>query len=238
MNRLILILEIIVFNVNVTSSQNIVNNGGFEDNPGNSYNSLNFWKKCVLSDTPDYFNDSIFSVVFSKYTGNANVHSGRGCVGFFSYRTNENKKDKPVREFIQVPLKNCLEKDSVYNIELCLLFDIESNVLCNSFAMYFSQTEVSCVKTEEILSLTPQILFSLDDYSVNNDNWSRVKGTYRAMGNESFLMLGNFNSDENSELEFTEISTDQKKHSKWNLGAGELASYLYIEQKLRISLCL
>lgn len=211
------------------TAQNLVLNPDFEKVISNNFNeNSGSWMKCINSDTPDYFTDSSTINVFKKYIGGISPHSGHSFVGFFVYRNrHENKKE--IKEFIQCPLTKTLKKDSIYSVEMYIAVDEESNVSCDGFGIYFSDTIIHAKKAEDLYLYKPQITNPINNYFDINGQWIKFEGNFKAAGNENFIVIGNFKPNILTNTKKREINSPTSKKRKWYLKTNEDVNYIYID---------
>ncbi len=234
MNKIFLLTFFIIF-IKLSYSQNLVPNPDFEERTFTTFDSLKYWTKCIKSDSPDYFSNDATTNIFEKYIGGINPYSGSSYVGIFVYRNNY-RKNKEIREYIQIRLTEKLKKDTIYYAELLISPDIESNVACNSLGMYFSATKIKKERTSEMYKFIPQISNPENKFITNKNKWEKISGTFKAEGNEQYLIIGNFNSDQNTNT-IPDINTQKfTKKQKWNLENDEVVAYYYLD-KITVYTC-
>jgi OOP family OmpA-OmpF porin len=212
--------------------QNLIPNPSFEV-PVNFENirNQNEWHKYFAHDSPDYFNfSSEFESynIFDNYFGGTMPADGQAFMGIFCYRVNQRKKINNIREFVETPLTETLIKDSVYDLSIDICLDKESNVAIKNFGVLFTLKPSEFNKDYKLFKTEPQILFD-STFLDNSDEWIKLKTQYIAEGYENFLIIGNFNSDKNTEVMPLHIPGDNNKKKKWNLEKNELAAYYYID---------
>jgi len=216
---------------NTITSQNLIPNPSFEEFIDFEKSNSQGWHAVQKTDSPDYFNLSTtepYNNLFNEFMGGTEPKSGNGFVGIFCIRVDPNRDIKNIREFIEVPLINGLEKDSLYKVGLSICLDNESNIAVKNFGVFFSSNTNQLNNDFKTLKLKPQIEFNstlLD----NTNSWVELQASYTAKGSEKFLTLGNFMTDK---LTITKkrISISEKgKQKKWGLTKKELAAYYYID---------
>jgi len=223
-----LIIILILFG-RCTFSQNLVANASFEDPVLKNFNSVSAsWQTCLPGDTPDYFTDSVYKNVFSKYLGGAEPHSGHSFIGLFVYRKRYTKRTE-IREFVQSPLKEPLIKDKYYYVEVYIHADKEANVTCDGFGICFCDSLLSPSKTEQMYLFHPAIGLKPQQFINNNNHWEKLSGNFRANGKEKYIILGNFKDDASTNKEPLEVKNSPFKKEKWNLRENEEAAYFYID---------
>ncbi len=212
-------------------SQNMLQNPSFEEPLDFKSENKSGWHKLQSSDTPDYFNFSLenpINNIFDDYLGGTNPKSGNAFVGIFCIRVNPQRNIKDIREFIESPLIEQLEKDSIYKIELSLSLDGESNIAIKNFGILFSEYLMQSSKDLKLLALKPQIEFN-SSFLDNSENWITLQAFYKASGNEKFITLGNFRSDRTTTKKRRATVKQKGKRQKWGLSNNEKAAYYYID---------
>lgn len=223
----VLLLLFYIINLNLLYSQNLILNPDFEESTSNLYSGLKDWTKCVSSDSPDYFTDSTTNRIFEKYIGGIKSYSGNSHVGIFVYR-NTTKKNRETREYIQVPLNQSLEKEKNYYVEVFIAADEESNIICSSLALYFSSEKLEFKSTSEMYKLNPQA-FNPSNNFIQKNKWTKLSGNFTASGNEKYLIIGNFESDDNTRFKIARNNANERKLQKWNVTRKEHVAYFYID---------
>ena len=228
---LILLLFFIIIQI---KSQNLVPNPSFESFINfDAENSIG-WHKAQRSDTPDYFNlsnNNPHNNIFNDYTGGTKPKSGNGFVGIFCLRIEPKRNIKNIREFIEAPLLNTLEKDSLYKVEVSLCLDNESNIAIKNFAIFFSGSPNVNNKDLKSLTIKPQIEFN-SSFLDSTQSWIVLQSFYKANGIEKYICLGNFMTDKLTKVKSVVPIKEKGKHKKWALTKKELASYYYIDDLL------
>lgn len=220
-----------------TSAQNLVPNPGFEEDSTGDFSGLEGgWQKCIDKDTPDYFSfaDSSTIHMFSKYFGGIKPHSGKAYCGIFCYRRTANFKFREIREFIEVPLLHPLVEGQRYYVKFNVALDAESNACIENIGMYFSDTLIQHAKTKDMYKLMPQVENPFYRFLRNKDSWMTIEGDYEAMGNEAYIIIGNFHPDEDTRIRkiIRFPNTEIPKKNKWHKEQGEEIAYYYIDDVL------
>jgi len=215
---LMLILILLSFQL---GAQNIIPNGSFEnliDCPNNGGEI--FWAPpwASSSASPDLFNlcGELGYSVSQNRVGFQNPHSGDGYAGIATYF--ETIAD--TREFAQCKINYALQNGEQYYIEFYASQSDSCQFASHNLGVTFTQVDTT--------TFLPCYL-SCDIY-VENDasnpltsklEWSKVSGTFTALGGERYLHLGNFRTDYNSEIEF--VGGSSNPNVMWN------QAYYYID---------
>jgi hypothetical protein len=194
-------------------SQNLVPNPSFEEYEQcpyyfDSVNPINEWLYNWYSPNAashDYFNECSFieainsrSDVPENAVGYQSAHSGLAYSGIFTNgdclsQSNENL----FREYLQVELLESLATDSIYHISFFVSRADSSSCNCNSIGILLTDSPV--ISNENtLLNFIPQLNNELDLMN-SGEIWIEVSFTYIANGNESFLTIGNFKDNLNSD---------------------------------------
>lgn len=227
----VLIFLNLILSARYLHSQNLVPNASFEDFIDFIHPNLSSWHKVQNSDTPDYFNlnsSHPSNNIFNEYLGGTMAKTGDGFVGIFCYRVNPDRNIRNIREFIEAPLLQSLEKDSLYKVGLSICPDIESNVTVKNFGIYFSAIALQLQKDSKVFTLKPQIEFTFS-FPDSSKNWISLQSFYKAKGNEKYIVLGNFKPDKSTKFKNIKTMQQKGKAKKWSLIAGEKAAYYYMD---------
>ncbi len=163
--------------------------------------------------TPDHFSTKADPTCWShpakKSKGKAAPRTGDCMAGIKVY----GKGNTPTywHEYLQIELPEALNGGTHYIVELYALRAPFCNVASNNLGLYLSPTEV---RTRDCLPLyfAPQIK---EEKVLDNIGWERVGGVIEAKGDERFLVIGNFCSDQ--------ITANKK------MPEGERGAYYFID---------
>ena len=210
-------------------SGNLVINPSFEEKVDfQNINGNDNWTRCLKNDTPDYIEFSTRGepeFYYSKYIGGLLPYDGEAYVGFFCLRTNPLRGIENIREYIQAPLRETLQKDTTYSVSLYIALDPESTTAINNFNIYFCSEQLFLKKEKQMFELRPQLRFHHTTF--DSISWIKLEGSYRAKGNESQVVLGNFLPDQSVRKSAVMHQSDMM--AKWNLHELERAAYYYID---------
>lgn len=176
MMRISVLLSLILFS-NLSFSQNLLVNGGFEDENICTEFHINCAPEGWISTADTYRN-------FYKTPGLA--HSGQHCLALEA----GNSKKQFTRTYVRTQLLCRLRKGSNYKIE----FYVKSrhNIL-DSVGVYFTAYDFLFEK-QLLYKITPSLYVAnaAQRTARGDTNWQKVSLTYTATGNELYLTLGNF----------------------------------------------
>jgi outer membrane protein OmpA-like peptidoglycan-associated protein len=213
-----------------SQSPNLVVNPSFEEEINfQDISHNNNWTRCLKNDTPDYIEFTSRGepeFYYSKYIGGLLPVHGEAYVGIFCYRTNPLRGVENIREFIQSPLHEPLQKDTVYQVSLYIALDPESTSAINNFHVRFEGEQLFYKKEKQMFELHPQLRFR--NASFDSIGWIRLEGNYKARGKESQIILGNFLNDKS--IRKKRVYHKSEMMPKWNLHELERAAYYYIDQ--------
>lgn len=184
------------------SFQNLVPNGSFESftNCPTSSGQIFYaspWT-APLCNSSDYFNACSnqmnvpqYAGVSSSYPAYLNAVEGQAYAGIALFQQSE------YREYIQVNLTSTLTTNTCYYAEFYAA-NIQYNKYCsNNLALAFSpsqntaQSSLSCT----LINLSIGINKYGNPILKDTVKWHKISGIYNALGNESYLTIGNFLPD-------------------------------------------
>ena len=202
------------------SAQNLVINSGFDSisNCPTSHGQINYAPPWIVvnntgSASPDLYNSCSINTgkgVPNNVLGYQMSRSGNGYAGIFTYGASSS------REYIQTKLTSPLEKDSFYKIMMYVNPVNTYHVAQDALGMYLSQTPIIGDGSSNPLPYIPQISNPTNNILSDTANWILIFGTYKALGGEQYLTIGNFLNDSN-----TNINT--------NAQGGAYRCYYYID---------
>lgn len=174
-------------------AQNIIPNGGFEDeNICTEYS-----KNCAPA---AWIATSLFANYY--FDNQPNAHAGNHFVGLII----QNIAHPGIRNFIRTQLLCKLQPGHQYNLEF---FVRSSHDALDSIGVYFS-TDDFLFDRRYFKSFFPQrwVKNGLDSSSYNASNWQRVHFIYTANGSEQFITIGNFKRGEYKPNGHTEFENE------------------------------
>lgn len=144
--------------------------------------------------TPDLFSTDADAKCWAnparRTGGKASPHSGKSMVGLKTW----GKGNTPTywHEYVQATLPEPLKAGTRYIVECWALRASFSNEASNNVGLFLSPV---AVKTRDNLPLyfTPHV--NAEDV-LNAGHWKRVTGVIEAKGNERYVLIGNFYSDD------------------------------------------
>ena len=211
-------------------AQNLVKNPSFENSDfcptthGDFNNNVTFWST-PTNGTSDYYSRCSARFGDMNPHGIQKPHHKKAYAGIVTYYENKHNTLPNYREYLQGELKTPLTKWTYYTIIARISLADKANYAVN---------ELSVVLLENALQLNHEVNINLNNLKAKNvtfthlpflykpgfrvkDNWMTLEKTFKASGFETYLCIGNFNSD---------IKTKKIKVSKSFL---PLESYYYID---------
>jgi len=185
-------------------AQNLVPNPSFESNTAcptfaSQLNLATPWYNPSLG-TPDYYNACAnfgdWVSVPSQPTGGYQLaHTGDAYVGLFVYRSDV----AHMREYLEVPLTEALQAGQCYYFEMFVNLPNDQRFASDGIGACVIAGAVN-VNNVFVLPLTPQIKNEPGNILSDTARWDRISGYFTANGGEDHLIIGNFNTDENTQI--------------------------------------
>jgi hypothetical protein len=154
------------------------------------------WINPTVKGNSDFFN-SCSSVVGVPSYCNCNLSfqypkSGNGYAGVWAY----NSTTSDLREYIQVQLINTLLPSKCYYVEFYLNKLNYCQYATDNVGFILSPTNISLTSNTSYLLYYPNSVKGFQN-KMNQDtiNWIKSSSIYNSGGGESFLTIGNFNND-------------------------------------------
>ncbi len=204
-------------------AQNLVPNPSFEifTNCPTTSSQISFAPPWTGADTsPDYFNACAYLVnwlgvpnVSFSYQQALSGNAFGGIIGFYHPGTN-------VREYLQIQLSETLQANKTYKV-----FAYANLVNYEQYAIHNLGINLSDVALSSPSETVIELSSSIINFEVapikDTMNWTRFGGIYKAQGNESYLAIGNFYNDLNTNRFLVYPNT-----------TGDVYSYYFIDDVL------
>jgi len=200
MKKFLLFLFLILLAIKVNSqhilSNNLVPNPGFEEYTNCPYDVAQIyyappWLNCC-SGTIDYYNACSSFIGIQNIINSNPILSGNAYAGIYLLLTlSENW-----REYLQVKLIKKMQLNKKYCINYNFKLDTESNFAIESIDMFISKEQIPITSINNPLwkcDSIPQIKNKKG--IINNYNWAKMSSIFQASGGEEFIVIGNFNND-------------------------------------------
>ena len=184
--------------------QNLIGNGDFE-----IIKSETSFKWETIAGTPDYINLSTVSNTQNKFPKN-DEHNDKENVGYmglvFTSRSSEVFHQK---------LDKKLEKDKLYKLSCSVL----AGVFCRSGLenVTISLTSEKLKNSVSPINYNLEVLkLTTEDNLIKHGEWIELKTIFKAVGNEQYVSIGNFNLENSkyikSSKQLVESGTDSSCH--------------------------
>ncbi len=146
--------------------------------------------------------NSEFSVPDNKYGAEkANTGNNYAGVSFYGYR------GRMPRTYLGTRLTNPLTEGREYCMKFHVSLADRSKYAANNLAMYVTADSI-VEPSEKNLAFEPQIKSLTNKPFEQQFLWTPICGIYKAKGGEQFIVIGNFNTDEETQLETLRMSRE------------------------------
>jgi len=186
---------------------NLVPNSSFEeysDTPyswyysGNDFSRVSMYWTSPTAASPDLYAPKVNIPSSWKTVGFGKVksYSGVSHAGITVYGCNKGKPH--CREYIQVQLNEPLVPGQVYSFS-CMLAHLQKSVMVKNIGLWFCDYEMDEMITDPIIE---KPILTVDRFIPSDGHWYRWSGQFTANKTMSYLMIGNFSNDEDSDIRF------------------------------------
>ncbi len=199
-------------------AQNLIENPSFElhaDCPerlGLFDTNVSSWS-CPTSGTTDYFNAcSTLMGTPENFKGRQPADFGDGYTGMYVFAPED------YREYVQVPLKEPLEKGKKYQVSFYVSLAEKSDSAIKEFGVLFSNFELK-INTQKYLSKRLRyrqegyrytyLEIGYTNFYSDTKDWILVSTQFQAKGGERFMVLGNFKENSRTRLFKTKKKANQ-----------------------------
>jgi gliding motility-associated-like protein len=211
-SKMLSVILFLLFNYESYSQViNLVNNPSFEQNYHcpSDVSQINLVKDWFnINDgvgTPDYLHycASVSYVRLPSYGfGFQEPKHGKAFVGIFTYYISKSDNNTIIGyEFVQTQLREYLKKDNQYYVSFYV--NLIDNVIANidkrnftssisKIGAYFSKKPID-YKRNSYIEGEAQVTSPEGVFLNDSVNWMKVSGTFKAEGDERYMVLGNFN---------------------------------------------
>ena len=218
--RIFCFIAFLIFTFNFAFSQNLVENGSFENawTCPETFTTFPYARPYPgwlnpSKGTPDQFHPCSLgdaSVPFN-FAGFMFPADGAAYAGIILRETfdDSTKTYKGVsREYIQTKLLEPLKKEELYCVKLSYANASKSLFSVDALGVTLTNSKIG-VKDAGLIIQRPQVINKPGHIMDNFDHWIEMCGTYRAFGGEAYLTIGNFfdNTQTNykiNDVEFTD----------------------------------
>jgi outer membrane protein OmpA-like peptidoglycan-associated protein len=126
--------------------------------------------------------------------GKVHAYSGVSHAGITVYGCDNGKPH--CREYIQVQLDEPLVPGQQYGFS-CMLAHLQKSVVVKNIGLWFSEEEIDELTTDPLVE---EPVLTLDRFLPSDGNWYRWSGQFKADKTLSYLLIGNFRTDEDSQV--------------------------------------
>jgi hypothetical protein len=192
MSKLFIIQIVCYFSLSFFS-QNLINNGSFEefsncpDASGQLEYSLGWLNP--TSSTPDFFHLCSEIVFTPNCCLNFQIPKhGSAYVGVWLY-----SEFNLIREYTQTKLSKTLNANKCYFVSMFINSMNWSKFGINGIGFYFSNDSINQIGNNLLLDYNPQIYSQINTFDTLN--WLQISGIITSSGTEKFMTIGNFFPD-------------------------------------------
>lgn len=185
--------------------QNLVPNGSFEsyDDCPEEYvshtqeNTVRHWKS-PNKGTPDYFHSCSYKCgVPLNWVGNADAYEGKAYMGIIACMQQIDPHQIAYREYLRVELQDSLKAGEKYYATMQVRLGLSCSMACSGVGMFFS---ASPMNSYESINYPVKADIGKEQVIMDAKNeWTSICGIYEAKGNEKYLLIGNFLSNQQME---------------------------------------
>ena len=129
--------------------------------------------------------------------GNAMPRTGDAYAGFYAYTNRYTQRD--YREYVQLQLKQPMQKDHEYCIRVHVYLAESSNRAVTHLGLATSKYALS-QEGQTVLQIPNIALHSADKKHITQREWTEVSAIYKAQGGETHIIIGNFLLDKDTKV--------------------------------------
>ena len=123
-------------------------------------------------------------------------HSGHSCAGIDAYYS---ISPNNCREYIQSELIKGFSAGHIYCVKFYASLSDQCGAYIKPLGAYFDDGSISAIAPHGLALVTPQVYNTLQPLN-DTINWMKIEGSFVATGNETYITLGNFFTDSNSDI--------------------------------------
>lgn len=176
-------------------NQNIISNADFEKVLGcpsaSAYlKNVDGWDQMLNhKGTPDqFYGDCNYNGINNSMAPGQKPYNGVGYIGCFTFGDN-------LREYMTSELVEPMIKDSIYSVSFYVLPAAGYGTMVNSFGVHFSKEEPRGNNDLKYVPLVEHVGNPTSKIISDTAKWTKIEGTYKALGGERYATFGNFRSD-------------------------------------------
>lgn len=245
--RFLLVFVFIMFLGNSLLAQNLIANHSFENYKNcpvsiSGFEALLEDVSLASSSSGDYFNQcgSLDFDVPANFKGTQDAADGSAYVGLYYYALND------YREYAQLNTTKTLRPDHPYKISLKVSLAETSSLAIKNMSIYLVNSKVklpnSNALTRSRMDMQDGVQFHEVKLEANNtlsntDDWVTLTAEFDAKGFENHIIIGNFNTNSNTELlgkEGPVLSSDFSYYFVDNFNLEELPRVNYDKDKIYV----
>ncbi|MBI1182837.1 OmpA family protein [bacterium] len=175
------------FSVGFIKGQNLIRNGNFEE--FDEFENFDFGYKYLENNVTTWRNPTLAKPKI--YSDEKTAKSGKSFAGIHCYGI------KNYREYISTPLNCRLIKGETYILRMYVKLSDNSEFAMSSFGAALTKTRPD-MKTSGPLTDSTQVFVDNKNFFFDTRAWVVVEDSFVAEGDEAFLTIGNFLTDEES----------------------------------------
>lgn len=189
---------------NYLYSQNLVPNPGFEEvnydhcglfpSPKSFNSSIKYWTTPTDS-RPELLTKKVDSSCWNHLLEARTIPSNNNIVASILMLDNRVDRKADFRSYLQVQMKEKLKIGKSYSVEVYFRWS-ESNLICNNFGIYFSDTAIYR-NGHDYLKFTPQVNFTMTEQT---HEWIKLSSSFKALSENRYLLIGNFYSNSETQI--------------------------------------
>ncbi len=171
-----------LLSIHLAFTQNLIPNSGFEEVEEcptglRQFNKVSYWNAATAG-TPEFFHTC-------GYTGPISAYAGDGMAGVIFHAAYA----RISAEYIQVALKDSLEKGKSYCLSYYIRLDELSPIAINKIGAYFSREALHSSRWQKFFKPAQAVHEEVID---NKNEWKKVESSFIAKGGEKYITLGSF----------------------------------------------
>ncbi len=186
--------------------------------------------------TSDYFNrcdKTKRAGVPHNKMGHLEAKEGDGYAGIILYSGGERKE--AYREYLQNHLTRSLEAGKIYCVKFYYAVASNSAYSVNRLGLTFSNSKLAT--KDMVLKMHPDIEISAATQEIRKDYWIEFCGTYKASGDEKYVLIGNFYDDKQTQTYDFREHKDYSRKTRMLDYAYYYVDMVSITEKSRDEIC-
>ncbi len=206
--------------VSFAQKQNLIPNGDFEDfkrcpNDHGQLGLLYGWFEPTFNKSSELYDECAVEWHYKtpkNGMGFQTPRSGTAYIGFVFGNMSNEEKYYDYREYASAKLKQKLKKDKLYklNFFLSLVDTSYAAISAQDVGIYFSKDSIAMPESHGFKSLPFQSSVKAHNttgFLIDTINWMEIIFFYKALGDEKYITIGNFNDDINTSYQIVNNSS-------------------------------